>query len=65
MEYEDSYFKVLLQEMIDKDYECGDLTLYLSKGKAVLDLGSGTGKSRYIIAQKVGKEGKVIVVNLN
>ncbi len=65
VEYEDKYLEILPQEIIEKDYGCGDPTLYISEGETVLDLGSGTGKNCYIIAQKVGEKGKVIGVDFN
>lgn len=64
-EYEGNYLDILPQEIIDKDYGCGDPTRYVSKGETVLDLGSGAGKNCYILAQKVGATGKVIGVDFN
>ncbi|WP_013322071.1 methyltransferase domain-containing protein [Gloeothece verrucosa] len=63
--YEGNYLKILPQEIIDKDYGCGDPTRYVSEGETVLDLGSGAGKNCYIIAQKVGANGQVIGVDFN
>ncbi|NET25789.1 methyltransferase domain-containing protein [Okeania sp. SIO1I7] len=64
-EYEENYLDILPQEIIQKDYGCGDPTLYISPGETVVDLGSGAGKNCYIIAQKVGAEGQVIGVDFN
>lgn len=64
-EYEGDYLKILPQEIIDRDYGCGNPTLYVSPGETVVDLGSGVGKNCYIIAQKVGANGKVIGVDFN
>ncbi len=64
-EYEGNYLEILPQEIIEKDYGCGDPTRYISEGETVLDLGSGTGKNCYILAQKVGKNGQVIGVDFN
>ncbi|NEP07454.1 MAG: methyltransferase domain-containing protein [Okeania sp. SIO2G4] len=63
--YEENYLDILPQEIIQKDYGCGDPTLYISPGETVVDLGSGAGKNCYIIAQKVGAEGQVIGVDFN
>ena len=57
--------KSSLEEIIDKDYGCGDPSRYVRQGETVLDLGSGSGKACYIIAQIVGAEGKVIGVDFN
>ncbi len=63
--YNSEYLKIIPQEIIEKDYGCGDPSRYVLKGETVLDLGSGGGKLCYIIAQIVGKEGKVIGVDMN
>lgn len=64
-----SYDRALLQvipaEIIEKDYGCGDPSRYVCAGETVLDLGSGSGKACYIIAQIVGPQGKVIGVDFN
>jgi SAM-dependent methyltransferase len=64
-EYEGNYLDILPQEIIEKDYGCGDPTRYVGVGETVLDLGSGTGKNCYILAQKVGATGRVIGVDFN
>ena len=48
------------QEVIERDYGCGDPTKYVQKNDIVLDLGSGSGKNAFICAQIVGKEGKLL-----
>ena len=53
------------QEVIERDYGCGDPTKYVQKNDIVLDLGSGSGKNAFICAQIVGKDGKVIGVDQN
>src|SRR6266545_5059967 len=64
-----SYDKVLLQvipdEIRERDYGCGDPSRYIHEGETVLDLGSGSGKACYIIAQIVGAQGRVIGVDFN
>lgn len=65
VEYDEQYLEIIPAEIIERDYGCGDPSQYVRVGETVLDLGSGTGKICYIIAQKVGPEGKVIGVDLN
>ncbi|MBE9166996.1 methyltransferase domain-containing protein [Pleurocapsales cyanobacterium LEGE 06147] len=64
-EYEGNYLEILPEEIIAKDYGCGDPTRYVNAGETVVDLGSGAGKNCYILAQKVGVAGKVIGVDFN
>lgn len=64
-EYEGGYLESLPQEIIEKDYGCGDPTRYVKADETVVDLGSGAGKNCYIIAQKVGSQGQVIGVDFN
>lgn len=64
-EYEQDYLAIIPEEIIAKDYGCGDPTRYVKAGETVLDLGSGSGKNCYIIAQKVGASGKVIGIDFN
>jgi arsenite methyltransferase len=63
--YDTRYLDALPQEIIDKDYGCGDPTRYVNAGETVVDLGSGAGKNCYIMAQKVGAAGRVIGVDFN
>ena len=62
--YDSDYLKVIPQEVIERDYGCGDPSRYLREGEVVLDLGSGTGKICFIAAQIVGPNGKVIGVDM-
>ena len=62
--YDDQYLKVLPAEILERDYGCGDPSQFLLEGETVLDLGSGGGKICYIASQVVGKEGKVIGVDM-
>src|SRR5439155_3297498 len=64
VDYESEYLKVIPQEVIERDYGCGDPSRYLREGEAVLDLGSGTGKICFIAAQVVGPKGKIIGVDM-
>ena len=65
VDYDAELLKILPQEIIDKDYGCGDPSSYVRKGDTILDLGSGSGKICYIAAQLVGDEGHVIGVDIN
>jgi len=64
VEYESEYLRVIPQEVIERDYGCGDPSQYLREREVVLDLGSGTGKICFIAAQIVGPKGKVIGVDM-
>lgn len=64
VDYNPEYLKVIPQEVIERDYGCGDPSKYLREGETVLDLGSGTGKICFIAAQVVGPKGKVIGVDM-
>lgn len=63
--YDGRYLTILPDEIVEKDYGCGDPTRYVNEGDVVVDLGSGAGKNCYIIAQKVGLSGQVIGVDMN
>lgn len=63
--YDANLLTMLPQEIIDKDYGCGDPSRYVRKDDRVLDLGSGGGKIAYMAAQIVGEDGQVIGVDMN
>jgi arsenite methyltransferase len=63
--YDEALLKVIPEEIIEKDYGCGDPSRYVSMGETVLDLGSGSGKACYIMSQIVGGDGKVIGIDFN
>ncbi|TAN52282.1 MAG: methyltransferase domain-containing protein [Methylococcaceae bacterium] len=65
VDYDRRLLALLPQEIIDKDYGCGDPSRYVQPGDTVLDLGSGGGKVCYLAAQLVGPEGRVIGVDMN
>src|SRR5260370_1513169 len=64
VEYGRGVLEVIPQEVIEKDYGCGDPSRYLKAGETVLDLGSGTGKICFIAAQIVGPTGRVLGVDM-
>ena len=64
VEYDAQYLEIIPDEVIEKDYGCGDPSQYLKEGETVLDLGSGTGKICFIASQVVGKNGRVIGVDM-
>jgi ubiquinone/menaquinone biosynthesis C-methylase UbiE len=63
--YDRSLLKAIPDEILEKDYGCGDPSRYVRQDETVLDLGSGSGKTCYIISQIVGPGGKVIGVDFN
>ena len=65
VEYDRKYLEAIPEEIIERDYGCGDPSQYVNSGDTVLDLGSGGGKICYIAAQVVGSTGKVIGVDCN
>ncbi len=65
VDYDPQYLQMIPEEIIDKDYGCGDPSAFARPGDTVLDLGSGGGKICYIAAQIVGATGRVIGVDMN
>ncbi len=65
VEYATDFLSVVPQEIIERDYGCGDPTKFVQEGETALDLGSGDGKLCYILAQVVGRHGRVIGVDCN
>lgn len=65
VQYDAGYLEVLPQELIERDYGCGDPSRWVEQGDEVLDLGSGGGKICYIASQIVGKSGRVWGVDMN
>ena len=58
VDYDKSYLEIIPQEIIDRDYGCGDPSKHLRIGETVLDLGSGGGKICYIASQVVGAKAR-------
>jgi SAM-dependent methyltransferase len=65
VEYAADFLSVIPDEIIERDYGCGDPTPFVEPGDTVLDLGSGGGKLCFIAAQVVGQSGRVIGVDCN
>ena len=65
VEYDSTLLNMLPQEIIDKDYGCGDPSRYVRPGDRVLDLGSGSGKICYMAGLIVGPQGHVTGVDMN
>ena len=63
--YDTDLLAMLPDEIIERDYGCGDPSRYVREGDVVLDLGSGGGKICYMAAQLVGQHGQVIGVDMN
>jgi arsenite methyltransferase len=65
VDYDSGLLAALPEEIIARDYGCGDPSRYVQAGDVVLDLGSGGGKICYLAAQLVGPQGRVIGVDMN
>ncbi len=65
VDYDARYLEVIPEEVIERDYGCGDPSQYVREGDTVLDLGSGGGKICFIAAQVAGPKGCVIGVDMN
>ena len=63
--YDPKYLSVIPDEIIERDYGCGDPSAFVREGDTVLDLGSGGGKICYIASQIVGPRGRIIGVDVN
>ena len=63
--YDADLLRFIPQEVLDRDYGCGDPTRHLRAGETVLDLGSGAGKVCFTASQVVGSSGRVIGVDMN
>jgi ubiquinone/menaquinone biosynthesis C-methylase UbiE len=64
VDYNPRFLTLIPEEILERDYGCGDPSQHLRPGETVLDLGSGAGKICYIAAQVVGAEGRVIGVDM-
>lgn len=64
VDYNPRFLALIPEEILARDYGCGDPSQYIRSGETVLDLGSGAGKICYIAAQVVGAQGRVIGVDM-
>lgn len=65
IDYDSRYLEAVPQEVLERDYGCGDPSRYVREGDTVLDLGSGGGKIGFIASQIVGAKGHIIGVDMN
>jgi SAM-dependent methyltransferase len=63
VDYDASLLEVLPDEIVERDYGCGDPSRFVQRGDRVLDLGSGAGKICFMASQLVGPEGSVVGVD--
>lgn len=63
--YNPQYLEIIPEEIVERDYGCGNPSIYVRPTDTVVDLGSGSGKICYIASQIVGAEGRVIGVDCN
>ena len=63
VDYDRSMLAHIPAEILEIDYGCGDPTGFAEEGQTVLDLGSGSGKHCFMMAKKVGPNGRVIGVD--
>ena len=64
IDYDPQYLKIIPEDVLERDYGCGDPSRYVREGDTVLDLGSGGGKICFIASQIVGPKGRVIGVDM-
>jgi SAM-dependent methyltransferase len=65
VEYDPKYLGIIPEEVLERDYGCGDPSRFVRAGETVLDLGSGGGKICFIASQVVGPSGRVIGIDRN
>ena len=65
VEYDPRFLKVIPENVLERDYGCGDPSRHVREDDTVLDLGSGAGKVCFIASQIVGPRGRVIGIDAN
>ena len=65
VEYSRDFLSAIPDEVLERDYGCGDPSPFVNSGDTVVDLGSGGGKLCFIAAQIVGETGRVIGIDCN
>lgn len=63
--YDAALLWAIPREVLEVDYGCGDPSKHARSGEVVLDLGSGSGKACFMLAQRVGPTGRVLGVDSN
>ncbi|MBI2818098.1 MAG: methyltransferase domain-containing protein [Acidobacteria bacterium] len=63
--YDPKLLAAIPEEVLEKDYGCGNPTAHLKPGETVLDLGSGAGKICFLASQILGPNGRVIGIDMN
>ena len=58
VEHDPPYLQIIPDEIVEKDYGCGDPSQHVDSGEVFVDLGSGGGKTCYIASQIVGCRGQ-------
>jgi len=63
--YDAELLAAIPDEVLERDYGCGNPTAHVGRGETVLDLGSGVGKACFLASQVVGPAGRVIGIDVN
>lgn len=63
--YDPGLLAAIPDEVLERDYGCGNPAAHVRHGETVLDLGSGGGKACFMASQVVGPQGRVIGVDMN
>ena len=63
--YDQALLAAIPEEVLERDYGCGNPSEHLRPGETVLDLGAGSGKICFLASQVVGPKGRIIGVDMN